>query len=339
MTRHSLADRVLHRFALQSRVLRKFSFSRECERNHRRFDRQREHVFIAGLARSGSTALLNALHTSGVFAATTYELMPFVLAPSLARVSGGLSKPSASPVERRHGDSLRVGVQSAEALDGIFWNTYLPSNDNPQRPREVPRSVLQRYAMFIENTLQHYDKARYLSKMNQGIGLLPDLARWFERSLFLVPFREPLQQASSLLRQHRRFARLDGYETTYFEWLEHHEFGATHRAFSADMNALPPTNSPTRLDYWLEQWRSGYGYLAQLADSEPNILPLGYERMAESDDAWRHLSECLAVPIPGNDFKNCNTTGAEIGDADPFLLNECRNLYQRLLSLSEAKAC
>ena len=74
-----------------------------------RFDRRREHVFIAGMARSGSTALQNALHTSGAFAATTYQLMPFVLAPSLARMVGRLSAAPAGPVERRHGDSIPIG--------------------------------------------------------------------------------------------------------------------------------------------------------------------------------------------------------------------------------------
>ena len=39
----------------------------------------KEHVFITGLARSGTTILLNALYKSNIFASLTYSDMPFVL--------------------------------------------------------------------------------------------------------------------------------------------------------------------------------------------------------------------------------------------------------------------
>ena len=76
MLQHGLADRMLHRLVLQNHRLREFSFERECARNPSRADPARENVFIAGMARSGSTALLNTLYASGTFAATTYRLMP-----------------------------------------------------------------------------------------------------------------------------------------------------------------------------------------------------------------------------------------------------------------------
>ena len=60
MTGQTIFDRALHRFALQSPRFRRFCFRRECERNGFAFDRNRENVFIAGVARAGSTALLGA---------------------------------------------------------------------------------------------------------------------------------------------------------------------------------------------------------------------------------------------------------------------------------------
>lgn len=41
-----------------------------------------KHVFVAGLARSGTTILLNAIYESNVFASLTYKDMPFVLTPN-----------------------------------------------------------------------------------------------------------------------------------------------------------------------------------------------------------------------------------------------------------------
>ena len=42
-----------------------------------------DHVFITGLARAGTTILLNALYKSNLFASLSYSDMPFVLAPNL----------------------------------------------------------------------------------------------------------------------------------------------------------------------------------------------------------------------------------------------------------------
>ena len=41
-----------------------------------------DHVFVAGLARSGTTMLLNAIYQSDQFASLTYDDMPFILAPN-----------------------------------------------------------------------------------------------------------------------------------------------------------------------------------------------------------------------------------------------------------------
>ena len=44
-----------------------------------------DHVFVSGLARSGTTALLNALYQSGTFASLSYDDMPFILAPNFGQ--------------------------------------------------------------------------------------------------------------------------------------------------------------------------------------------------------------------------------------------------------------
>ena len=72
----------MHQFALSSKFMREVTFDFEstylsslCETEN--------HVFIIGLARSGTTILLNALHKSNIFASLSYADMPFVLAPNM----------------------------------------------------------------------------------------------------------------------------------------------------------------------------------------------------------------------------------------------------------------
>lgn len=58
--------------------------------------------------------------------------------------------------------------------------------------------------------LLRHGGARYLSKNNNNILRLEALATSFPDALLIHPFRDPLQQALSLLSQHRRAARLAG---------------------------------------------------------------------------------------------------------------------------------
>ncbi len=331
MIRQSLLDQVMHRFALDSRALGQFWFGRECERNGSAFDAKRENLFIAGIARAGSTALLNGLYGSGGFAATTYAMMPFVLAPSIARLAGRLPRAGNTPVERAHSDGIDVGLDSPEALDGVFWSRFFPPVGNVMEPREVPPEVLRGYAMFIENLLRDAGRERYLSKMNQGIDRLACLAAYFERSVFLLPFRDPLAQASSLRRQHQRFGRLSGYEKKYFGWLGHHEFGALHRRFYPDGAPAKPELPATDLNYWLRQWRDGYAYLSRLTGLYPNLLPVCYETMAQSKPFWEKLSQRLRADLAGEGFSNRNPDAATpAGEIDASLLRDCRAIYDEL---------
>ena len=340
MIRHGFTDRMFNRFALRSRAFRRFCFERECERNGYKFEPQRENLFIAGVARSGSTALLNCLYANEVFASTCYRHMPFVTAPSLSRLVAAIPRKTVEATERRHGDSIRVDLDSPEALDGVFWSTYLDREKDRILPCDPGEELLRRYAMFIENLLLHSARSRYLSKMNQRIELLPSLALYFERSLFLLPFREPLQQAASLLRQHRNFAGLSTYEAEYLRWLGHCEFGATHLAFYESSAQAISKFSIESLDYWLEQWHNVYSYLSRLIDCHPNLIPLSYDRLTSSTSAWRKLSQRIGIEVSGDLFHNRNDASIKsTAQFDASLMDSCQALYARLSEQDRARSC
>ncbi len=340
MIGQSLLDRVLHRFALQNRAFRRFYFKRECERNQLAFDRQRQNVFIVGMARAGSTTLLNAIYDSGQFAATTYADMPFILAPSLARLIDRLRQTPVARRERAHADGIEVGLESAEALDGLFWSTFLPLPGNTIQPREVPDKTMQDYARFIENLLLDRGAQRYLSKMNQGVDKLAALAGFFERSVFLLPFRDPLQQAQSLARQHQKFSRLSAYQRQYFAWLGHHEFGSVHLRFTPNPNQAEAIGVRADLNDWLQQWHTGYTYLSQLTELYPNLLPVCYENMAHSASIWEDLSRRLGVGVSGDGFIDKNRTDKLPGkEVDSALLRACHSLYEKMSVQSRDRLC
>ena len=84
MNNYSSTQKFLHKIALSSSFLREVFFDFEkilfYDENQQLND---DHVFIAGMARSGTTILLNAFHETNEFASLTYQDMPFVLSPNI----------------------------------------------------------------------------------------------------------------------------------------------------------------------------------------------------------------------------------------------------------------
>ena len=82
MNSYSWLEQNLHKFALSWQFMREVTFDFESA-NFSPANETENHIFITGLARSGTTILLNALHKSNIFASLSYADMPFVLAPNL----------------------------------------------------------------------------------------------------------------------------------------------------------------------------------------------------------------------------------------------------------------
>ena len=89
------------------------------------------YLFITGLARSGSTALLQAFDSTKIFSSMRYKYMPFILSPKIAQIySKYLSKNKNLERERFHGDGLKINTNSAESLDEPYWINTTYKNIN-----------------------------------------------------------------------------------------------------------------------------------------------------------------------------------------------------------------
>ena len=85
------------------------------------------HVFISGLARSGTTILLKYLYETGAFKSLTYSDMPFVLMPNTWKKISR-KKTKSSKHERAHNDSIKIGPDSPEAFEEVFWRVFFGKN-------------------------------------------------------------------------------------------------------------------------------------------------------------------------------------------------------------------
>src|SRR5690606_15026916 len=125
---YSFSSRLLHRLALQSKMMAEISFDVDNSMASKKgITFSDEPVFISGLARSGTTMLMRYLHESGRFRSLTYMDMPFVLMPNLwKKLSSGRS--SGSPKERAHQDGIMVSFDSPEAFEEVFWRVFTGSD-------------------------------------------------------------------------------------------------------------------------------------------------------------------------------------------------------------------
>ena len=336
-------DRMLQHAGLGVRSLLDMSFDMERAVHGRRATALQPGapVFICGVARSGTSILLRELHREGAFASLSYRDLPFPLAPNLwMRLNAGRSR-SIAAVERGHGDGLLHDLDSPEAIEEVFWLCHeggrfrRATHLHPISPRAQTFAAFDDYMRLV---LLRCGNTRYLSKNNANVMRLPGLVARLPDAILIHPFRDPLQQAESLRRQHLRAHRLaaaDPFRTRFMTWLGHHEFGADHRPIRFPDSAAAtskPGNDPAHIEYWLRIWIDTYRHLT----SQPGAVRahqhfLDYDGLCEDPDGTsRRIGRMLGLQISPSFDRIRPAVRHAVCPCDPALLAEARTVHAEL---------
>jgi len=298
--------RWLHWMALEIGLVRSASFELEkaiflkkATRDPRLVDQP---VYVMGLARSGTTIVLEILEKAGPFHSPTYRDMPFVLCPNFWQGLTKHSRLNAKLAARAHGDGIAIGFDSPESFEEVFWRTacqtqagqalaYAPISQDDLADFAAYRQLSLRAALQNSpsqpQSLQTPQSLRYLSKNNNNIMRIQQLSEQAGAHVVLI-IRDPLATAWSLYRQHQRFIQIqanDVFVRAYMRWLGHHEFGQGHKPLVSGSQHLQGFN-PTQPDYWLAYWMGTYQNLWQTFQTLPpehrnRILWMSHERMCQ----------------------------------------------------------
>jgi len=316
-------QKTLHKILLSSKFFKESMFS--FEQNifiEKEIDISGNHVFISGLARSGSTILLNTIYKSKQFASLTYKDMPFILAPNFwAKLQS--SSQNNFQTEREHNDGLYISPESPEAFEEVFWMTF----------NEYSEANQNNFKNYIKLILKRYSKIRYLSKNNQNIHRLLFLKDCVKNSIILIPFRDPLQQANSLLIQHTNFCikqKNDPFLLDYMKLIGHREFVLSYSpSFTDRLNYL----DPLLLNHWLEQWLLTYDNLLKTVSEIENIIFVCYETLCNSSPKWTKLKNKLSID---SNYKTnyCESINPINEIYNQKLNNKCYELYSTLQDIS-----
>lgn len=334
-------SRVLHKFALNNSFIPEASFDLEKMIYLKPEPKvsQGNHVFVAGLARAGTTFLMRQIYEGDQFGSLVYRDMPFVLAPNLWKQATLISNKKETIQERAHKDGVMVSFNSPEALEEVFWSTFCSDQyiqDSALIPMSADDQVIDNYRDYIHLILKSSGKARYLSKNNNNILRLNSIAQAFPHATILVPFRNPIDQASSLLNQHLHFLKEHkhfDFHKKYMSWLVHHEFGADHRPFI--VNGERSNLDSLDIDYWVQQWINVYTYL--LESTPEQAVFVCYEKLSDNkNNIWNklvdrlHLSEDI---IPQGGWDKNHKLDNEL-NVSPKLSGEALAIYKSLVDIS-----
>jgi len=283
MNNYSWLEQKLHKFALSSQFMREVTFDFEST-NISRSSETENHIFITGLARAGTTILLNALYKSNLFASLSYSDMPFVLAPNLwSKIS--FNKKNLELKERAHGDGIKVSTDSPEAFEEVFWKTFAEDDEESE----------EKFRVYVGNIVHKYKKSRYLSKNNQNIKRVELISSIFTQSKILIPFREPIQHAYSLLTQHKKFiedAKNDKFISKYMKWIGHTEFGPNYIPIH---NHNLNFHNDLEINHWIEQWYLTYKDTFQSLNNKKEVYFISYEKLCSKKDYWYQIQEIAKI--------------------------------------------
>ena len=301
-------------------------------------------IFVTSLPRAGTTLLLNLLTQDRKLASTTYRDMPFLLCPLLWRILSRPFRVQQAQTERAHADGLLVSPDSPEAFEEVIWRHFWPrkypgdsiglwNEDERHRAFETFLRVHIRKTIMLA---AEHNATRYISKNNANIARLPLLRTLFPDAWQVIPFREPLSHARSLLRQHRRFLALqaqDVFGRRYMADLGHFEFGLL---FQPVAFTNVPLGDPLTVDHWLRYWISAFGHMLETRGHR--TLFISHEALrARPSDVVVSLFERLGLASEGaaRAIEIIASQSPEIDDsADPVLITKAREVHSALLNLA-----
>lgn len=242
-------------------------------------------IYVAGLARSGSTLLLEVLARHADVACHRYRDFPMLFTPyAWRRFLDRVPQHRREPTERAHQDGMAVTPDSPEAFEEMLWMAFFPDQHNPRTSAVIDATA--RHPAFEEFYCAHLRKlllaerrSRYLSKENYNLPRLQYLQRLFPDARFVVPVRDPVWHIASLMKQHRLFCdgqRAHPEALTHVQRAGHFEFGLDRRPINvgdgdevARIEAL--WRDGAEIEGWARYWSHIHHFLADRLEAVPAL--------------------------------------------------------------------
>jgi len=256
-------------------------------------------VFIAGVPRSGTTILVEILSRHPALASHRYGDFPNVYTPYWRNwLADRLDAEKSDPIERAHKDRVMITNRSPEAVEEVIWMNFFAHLHDPDRNQVLDAATsnpdFERfYREHVSKLLSVRGASRYLAKGNYNTTRLGYITRLFPDARILVPWREPVAQVASLVKQDRLFTRMaeeDPRVPAQLARSGHFEFGPAKRAVNlgdrARTEAIERDWASGNLAVgWARYWADVYAHLLDAMENDRRlrdaVLPVDYRQLCE----------------------------------------------------------
>lgn len=333
---YSDMSKLLHRLLLNNYNVSRLLFKREKKAVLKKTNSNQNFVIVTGLARCGTTGLTTQLFESGKFHSLSYANLPFLLSPNLWK---RFYKPNgSSKKERAHGDKVMFGLDTVEALEEFFYKAFLKDSfigEKTLKEHKVSKEVYDDYRIYQQmvKKANENDSDYYLAKNNNFLLRYPSLREHDNHFIMLLMFRDPLDHAWSLLKQHKRFLSQqseDGFVLEYMNWLGHHEFGLNHKVFQFGEEVLGISSDQNKIDYWLQVWLNYYSKALELPDHDNSYFIDYADFLNNPGELLNSIQISTGVDMSNIELAPFKNNNHYKGDVDQQLLAMCNEVYSRL---------
>ncbi len=357
VNKYSAVEKTLHNIAFGSLSVQAMVSKLESQIYNNKLTeiKNNKPVFITALPRAGTTLLLELSVETNEFASHTYRNMPFLFTPIFWSHFSKYFMHADIPRERAHGDGMMISVDSPEAFEEIIWKYFWSSRYKKSKIIPWPELDYPDFENFIHDHIKKLiflkednptSEVRYISKNNLNIARISYLNRVFPDSIIIVPFRDPLQHASSLLRQHLNFQKIhneDSFASKYMKDIGHFDFAENLRPVDFD-NWLSSEQiaDPGTLTFWLQYWIYTYKYL--LSNVDKKIHFISFDLFCDNpEDNLLRFGKILEIKNINNLMKHVDRISApkpytvNTDNIPSDLLKQVEELYIVLQKLSFSK--
>lgn len=242
-------------------------------------------IYICGLARSGSTILLEIIASLPRIATHQYRDYPLVYCPVIWNfMLHSMGARDGEIKQRAHRDGIAVGPSSPEAMEEPIWMHYFPYLHDPTVSNVLDRRTTNRhfehfYQNHIKSLLYLRNGSRYLAKGNYDVSRIAYLAKLMPEAKFIIPVRDPVSHVASLEKQNRLFSELgrsDPRVLSYMQRVGHFEFGLDRRPINfgnaqVTRDILDAWNEGDEIGGLARYWADIYGYVVRLLREDADV--------------------------------------------------------------------
>lgn len=232
-------------------------------------------VYITGVARSGTTVVLEMLSQHQDLATHRYLHMVVPYAPNWFQKLADKVPIMTKPSERLHKDGLMVNKDSPEAVEEILWQEYFENALDESLSNVLDsRTSNPRFETFyrenIKKLLLNHNASRYLAKNNYNVARMEYLLKLFPDARFILMIRNPFDHIASLAKQDAIFKQMEAEDPRLLGWTKligHREFGSGKICINLDDSDLIQeikelwNNKDTYVKGWAIYWASIYEFV------------------------------------------------------------------------------